>query len=464
MINLSFHGAARTVTGSRHLLDVNGYRILLDCGLFQGRRADTYQRNLNFSFDPRSIDSVIISHAHMDHLGDLPNLVKQGFAGDVNCTSATLDLANIMLTDSANIQENDIRYVNKVRRRQNQPPVEPLYDSTDVPPTLKLLRGSSYDRSFDLCGGISVTFRDAGHILGSAITVINITDGQRKLSVCFTGDLGRNDIPIIRDPYVVADADILIIESTYGNRLHTDIKMVLDKLAAVINETVARGGKIIVPSFALERTQELVYCLHQLKLSGRIPDFPVYVDSPLAIDATDIFRVHPECYDAETAEFLRTVADPFGFRGLRYVSTVEESKHLNDVKTPMMIIAGSGMAEAGRVQHHLKNNIGDPKNTVLIVGWQAENTLGRKIAEKWPEVSIFGETFKLRCRVEIFNEFSAHADRNDLVKWAGAGKERWQKVFVVHGEEQSALSLADAFKEMGLRDVTVPEYGQAFQL
>ena len=464
MINLSFHGAARTVTGSRHLLDVNGYRILLDCGLFQGRRADTYQRNLNFSLDPRSIDSVIISHAHMDHLGDLPNLVKQGFAGDVNCTSATLDLANIMLTDSANIQENDIRYVNKVRRRQNQPPVEPLYDSTDVPPTLKLLRGSSYDRSFDLCRGISVTFRDAGHILGSAITVINITDGQRKLSVCFTGDLGRNDIPIIRDPYVVADADILIIESTYGNRLHTDIKMVLDKLAAVINETVARGGKIIVPSFALERTQELVYCLHQLKLSGRIPDFPVYVDSPLAIDATDIFRVHPECYDAETAEFLRTVADPFGFRGLRYVSTVEESKHLNDVKTPMMIIAGSGMAEAGRVQHHLKNNIGDPKNTVLIVGWQAENTLGRKIAEKWPEVSIFGETFKLRCRVEIFNEFSAHADRNDLVKWAGAGKERWQKVFVVHGEEQSALSLADSFKEMGLRDVTVPEYGQAFQL
>ena len=464
MINLSFHGAARTVTGSRHLLDVNGYRILIDCGLFQGRRADTYQRNLNFSFDPRSIDSVIISHAHMDHLGDLPNLVKQGFSGDVNCTSATLDLANIMLTDSAKIQENDIRYVNKVRRRQNQPPVEPLYDSTDIPPTLKLLRGSSYDRSFDLCNGISVTFRDAGHILGSAITVVNINDGERKLSVCFTGDLGRNDIPIIRDPYVVADSDVLIIESTYGNRLHTDIKMVLDKLATVINETVARGGKIIVPSFALERTQELVYCLHQLKLAGRIPDFPVYVDSPLAIDATDIFRVHPECYDAETAEFLRTVADPFGFRGLRYVSTVEESKRLNDVKTPMMIIAGSGMAEAGRVQHHLKNNIGDTKNTVLIVGWQAENTLGRKIAEKWPEVSIFGEAFKLRCRVDIFNEFSAHADRNDLVKWTSAGKERWQKIFVVHGEEQSALSLADAFKEMGLREVTVPQYGQTFQL
>ncbi|MFA5399600.1 MAG: MBL fold metallo-hydrolase [Dehalococcoidia bacterium] len=464
MINLSFHGAARTVTGSRHLLDINGYRLLLDCGLFQGRRSETYQRNLHFSFDPRSVDSAIISHAHMDHLGNLPNLVKQGFDGDVNCTSATLDLANIMLTDSASIQESDIRYVNKVRRRHNQPPAEPLYDTTDVPPTLRLLRGNSYEHRFDLARGISVIFHDAGHILGSAITVINIADGDRKLSVCFTGDLGRKDMPIIRDPHIVADADILIIESTYGNRTHSDINLVLDKLAAVINETISRGGKIIVPSFALERTQELIYCLHQLKLAGRIPDFPIYIDSPLAIDATDIFRVHPECYDADTAQLLRTVADPFGFRGLHYVSSVEESKHLNMIKTPMMIIAGSGMAEAGRVTHHLKNNIGKPKNAVLIVGWQAENTLGRKIAERWPEVTIFGEKYKLRCRVEIFNEFSAHADRNDLIGWIGAGRERWQKVFVVHGEEKSALSLADAFKEMGLHDVEVPEEGQTFQL
>ncbi len=464
MINLSFHGAARTVTGSRHLLDINGYRLLLDCGMFQGRRSETYQRNLHFSFDPRSVDSAIISHAHMDHLGNLPNLVKQGFRGEVNCTSATLDLANIMLTDSASIQESDIQYVNKVRRRHNEPPVEPLYDSTDIPPTLKLLRGNSYDNRFVLTSGISVVFHDAGHILGSAITVIDIVDGDRRLSVCFTGDLGRKYMPIIRDPYIVSDADVLIIESTYGNRTHSDINLVLDKLAAVINETISRGGKIIVPSFALERTQELIYCLHQLKLAGRIPSFPIYVDSPLAIDATDIFRVHPECYDTETAQLLRTVSDPFGFRGLRYVSSVEESKHLNTVKTPMMIIAGSGMAEAGRVQHHLKNNISNPNNTVLIVGWQAENTLGRKIAERWPEVTIFGEKRKLRCRVEIFNEFSAHADRNDLVRWAGAGRERWQKVFVIHGEEQSALSLADAFKEMGLQDVTVPEQGQTFQL
>ena len=321
MINLTFHGAARTVTGSRHLLDINGYRILLDCGLFQGRRSETYQQNLNFSFDAKPLNSVIISHAHMDHLGDLPNLVKQGFTGDVHCTSATLDLANIMLTDSANIQEGDIAYVNKVRRRQNEPAVEPLYGKSDVPPTLKLLRGCSYEHPFNLAENIQVVFHDAGHILGSAITILNIDDNGRKISVCFTGDLGRNNMPIIQDPCVVTDSDVLIIESTYGDRLHADINNVTEKLARVINETVKAGGKIIVPSFALERTQELVYYLHRLKLANSIPDIPVYVDSPLAIDATDIFRVHPECYDSETAELLRTEKDAFGFRGLHDVAS-----------------------------------------------------------------------------------------------------------------------------------------------
>jgi len=464
LINLTPYGAARNVTGSRHLLDINGYRILLDCGLFQGRRADTYERNLHFPFDAKSLNAVIISHAHMDHLGDLPNLVKQGFGGDVHCTSATLDLANIMLMDSANIQEGDIDYVNKVRRRHNEPAVEPLYIKSDVPPTLRLLRGCSYGHPFNLADNIQAVFQDAGHILGSAITILDIDDNGRRISVCFTGDLGRNNMPIIQDPFVVTDSDVLIIESTYGNRLHADISNVTEKLARVINETVTRGGKLIVPSFALERTQELVYCLHRLKRSHSIPDIPVYVDSPLAIDATDIFRVHPECYDSETAEMLRTEKDPFGFRGLHYVASAEESKKLNFIKTPAMIIAGSGMAEAGRIQHHLKNNIGDPRNTVMIVGWQAENTLGRKIAEKWPEVSIYGEKYKLRCRVEIFNEFSAHADRNGLLKWAGAGKDKWQRVFVVHGEESAALSLADAFTEAGLKQVVVPEYGQSFTL
>ena len=462
MINISFHGAARTVTGSRHFIDVDGFTILLDCGLFQGRRSETYERNLNFSFYPRAVDSAIISHAHMDHLGNVPNLVKRGYFGDIHCTLATADLANIMLTDSANIQVSDIEFVNKIRRRRGEPEMEPLYTVLEVQAALKHLQGHSYDRTFNLRDNISATFHDAGHILGSAITVLDITESERKTSICFTGDLGRYNMPIIRDPEVITDSDILIIESTYGDRLHADIKNVQNKLEAVINETIDRGGKIIVPSFALERTQELVYNLHELKLAGRIPDIPVYVDSPLAVDATDIFRAHPECYDDETARFLRETADPFGFRGLHYVSSAAESKKLNQMKTPSIIISASGMAEAGRILHHLRNNISNPNNTVLIVGWQAENTLGRKIREKWPEVTIFGEAHKLRCRVEVFEEFSAHADRNDLLKWVSAGKDRWKQVYIVHGEETAALSLADDFRDMGIQEVVVPELGQSF--
>lgn len=464
MIKISFFGANRTVTGSRHLLDINGYRILLDCGFFQGRRAETYEQNLHFPFDPQAIDSVIISHAHMDHMGNLPNLVKQGFSGDVHCTSATLDLANIMLMDSAEIQESDTAFVNKKRRRRGEPPVEPIYNTTDIPPTLNLLRGSSYDHTFKLTDSISLVLRDAGHVLGSAMPVLNVDDRGRKISICYTGDIGRPNMPIIRNPHLVTDSEILIIESTYGNRLHKDINNVKDRLISVINKTVSNGGKLLVPSFALERTQELIYLLHELKLSKSIPDFPIFVDSPLAIDATSIFRIHPECFDKETIALMRSVDDPFGFRGLRYVSSVEESKSLNRIKTPLMIIAGSGMAEAGRILHHLKNNIGDPKNTVLIVGWQAQNTLGRKISERWPEVPIFGEKYKLRCDVEIFYEFSAHADRNDLLRWVSAGKDRWQKIFVVHGEETSSLEFADALRETGVRDVVVPEYGQSFDV
>ena len=464
MIELSFHGAVRSVTGSRHLLNINGFRLLLDCGLFQGHRAETYQRNLNFDFAPASIDDVIISHAHIDHLGNLPNLVKQGFNGDVFCTSATVDLANIMLTDSANIQEGDIEFVNKIRKKQNLPASEPLYRVSDIPSTLRLFRSSSYERPFKISPDIQAIFHDAGHILGSAITVININDKGRQVSVCFTGDLGRYHMPIIRNPASVTDSDILIIESTYGNRFHADIRNVEERLARVIKATVARGGKLIVPSFALERTQELIYCLHQLKLTHEIPDIPVFVDSPLAIDATDIFRAHPECYDNETALLLRTTNDPFGFHGLHYTRSVEESKALNKLETPAMIIAGSGMAESGRILHHLRNNIGDPRNTILIVGWQAENTLGRKLAERWPEVKIFGEPYKLRAQVEVFDEFSAHADRNGLIKWASAGKDRWKKVFIVHGEEEASLSLAEALTSAGLREVIVPEYGQKFDL
>jgi metallo-beta-lactamase family protein len=463
MIKLNFTGAAGDVTGSRHLIEVNNERILFDCGLFQGRRKDTYERNLNFPFDPGSINSLILSHAHIDHLGNIPNLVKKGFKGDIHCTMATADLAGIMLMDSAHIQESDIVWVNKVRAKHHQEPIEPLYTRADVPPALELIQAHGYNHSFKL-NNTQAIFRDAGHIIGSAITVLNLNDSGRKISLCYTGDLGRPNLPIIRDPYVVTDADILIIESTYGNRLHNDIKTVSDRLASVINKTIARNGKILIPSFALERTQELIYTLHRLRLQKYIPDIPVYVDSPLAIDATNIFRLHPECFDEETNEFFRTVDDPFGFKRLHYTRTAEESKLINDIEVPIIIIAGSGMAENGRILHHLKNNIENPLNSILIVGWQAENTLGRKIQDKLPKVSIFGEPYALKAEVEVFDEFSAHADRNDLINWISQGKKRWQKVFIVHGEESAAQSLSEAVKGLGIQDVIVPKLGDSFIL
>ncbi|MFH1640287.1 MAG: MBL fold metallo-hydrolase [Chloroflexota bacterium] len=459
MIKISFHGGVQGVTGSRHLISVNGRSVLLDCGLFQGRRRDTYEKNLNFSFDPQNLEALILSHAHIDHIGNAPNLVKQGFGGDIHCTLATADLASVMLNDSAKIHESDAAFASKVRARHGEPPVEPLYTARDIPPTLELIEGHSYNRPFNVSPGVRALFRDAGHILGSAITMLDISDEGRKLSVCFTGDLGRENMPIIRNPEYISGADVLIIESTYGNRLHGDINESKKKLAAVINETVAHQGKVIVPSFALERTQDLIYNLHLLKLAKEIPDIPVYVDSPLAIDATDVFRLHPECFDDATRELMQTVEDPFGFRHLHYTRTSDESKKLNFMDGPMIIIACSGMAESGRILHHLKNNIGSARNTVLIVGWQAENTLGRRIAEKQEVVSIFGEKYPLKSNVVVFDEFSSHADRNDLLRWAGKGK--WRKIFVVHGEKEASASFARDLEEMGFADVNVPGLGES---
>jgi metallo-beta-lactamase family protein len=463
MIKITFTGAAGSVTGSRHLIENDGHKILLDCGLFQGKRKDTYEHNLNFPFESATIDTLVLSHAHIDHIGNVPNLVKKGFKGEIHCTLATADLANIMLMDSAHIQESDITFVNKIRAKHHEEPIEPLYTREDIPPVMELMHGHGYNHAFKI-DGLDVTFKEAGHILGSALTIMNCTENGRKLSICYTGDLGRPNLPIIRDPFVVTDSDILIIESTYGDRLHSDITKVEDRLVQVLNETIAKGGKIIIPSFALERTQEIIYTLHRLRLAKLTPDIPVYVDSPLATDATEIFRTHPECFDKEANEFLRTVDDPFGFKKLRYTRSTDESKAINEMVGPAIIIAGSGMAESGRILHHLKNNIEDARNTILIVGWQSENTLGRKIQEKWPEVRIFGEPYKLNCRVEVFDEFSAHADRNDLINWVSKGKERWQKVFVVHGEEKASQSFAEALRAIGIKEVIVPALGDSFEL
>jgi metallo-beta-lactamase family protein len=460
MIKITFTGAARDVTGSRHLLELNTHKMLLDCGLYQGRRQETYARNLNFPFNPAELEALFLSHAHIDHIGNVPNLVRQGFQGDIHCTAATADLANVMLMDAAHIQESDAAFVNKINKKKNQGSVTPLYTRADIPPVLKLLASHGYDRYFRPLEDVRAVFRDAGHVLGSAITVLDIHDDGRHVGLCYTGDLGREGLPLIRDPFVVKDADVLIIESTYGNRVHGQYGQIHDKIAKVINQTVARKGKMIIPSFALERTQEVVYTLHQLRLENKIGDFPIFVDSPLATDATDIFRLHPECFDDATNEFIRTVDDPFGFRHLTYTRTTEESKMINNMPGPLMVIAGSGMAENGRVLHHLKNNIEDPKNTVMIVGWQSENTLGRKIADKLPQVPIFGELYNLKAQVEVFDEFSAHADHDDLVNWVKQGK--WQKIFVVHGEESSSLAIAKDYQDMGFKDVIVPELGQSY--
>jgi metallo-beta-lactamase family protein len=373
-----------------------------------------------------------------------------------------------MLRDSAKIQHYDIEYLNKKRQRQNLPLVEPIYTMADVVESLKYFIGVGYERPYKIMPGVTLTFYDAGHILGSAITVLDIEDEDEKrhTRLVFSGDLGRPDRPILRDPTFIDEADVLIMESTYGNRQHAPLDEASAKLEEIINNTYWRGGKVIVPSFAVGRTQELVYRLHKLVESRDIPpDLPVYVDSPLAIDATGIYRLHPEAYDEEIAQFLLEDQrnDPFGFDMMYYTRSTTQSKELNFLREPAVIISASGMAEAGRILHHLKNNVEDPRNTILIVGWQAPDTLGRRIVERQPELKIFGEMYQLKAEVKTINGFSAHADRNELLEWVRHFKKRPSHTFIVHGEEEASLSLAAALeKEQSLKNVHVPELGQHF--
>ena len=464
-MKITFHGAARTVTGSQHLIEVNDQRLLLDCGLYQGSRKEAFDRNRNLPFDAASVDAMILSHAHIDHSGNIPNLVKSGFRGDVMCTFATRDLCSTMLLDSAHIQERDVEFVNKKRARQGEPPVEPIYNVEDAVNALEYFNAVGYHRQREVLPGIYVTFLDAGHMLGSAIVVLDIEDrdANRDVRLVFSGDLGRKGIPIIRDPEYVDHADVLIMESTYGNRTHEPYFDSEKKLERIINETYKRGGAIIIPAFAVGRTQQLVYTLHKLMVAHDIPRLPVYVDSPLAINTTSVFRLHPEAYDAEIREFMLSEGDPFGFDSLRYARSVEQSKELNFLREPFIVISASGMAEHGRVLHHLRNRIGDPENTILIVGWQAPNTLGRRLVEGEKVVRIFGEEHKVRARVEVINGFSGHADRNELLEWTGAINKRPRRTFLVHGEEASAFALRDALQdELGFEEVAVPEMQQSF--
>lgn len=465
-MRISFHGAARTVTGSKHLIEVNNTRILLDCGMFQGKRADSYTENLTFKFDPTTIDMVVLSHAHIDHSGNLPNLYKQGFRGDIICTPATRDLCAAMLPDSGFIQEKDVEFVNKRGRKRGEPPVEPLYTQKDALRVMELFTTQSYYRTRNIAPGISLTYHDAGHMLGSAIVALDIEDQETKRPVrlVFSGDIGRAGSPIIRDPETVDSADIVIMESTYGDKLHEEVEDSLKRLENIVVDTYKRGGSIVMPAFAVGRVQQIVYMLHQLWRTGDIPPMPIFVDSPLAVDITSVFALHPECYDDETREFIRREYDPFGFKHLTYIHDVEDSKRLNFRKEPCIIVSASGMAEFGRVVHHLAHRIEDAENTVLITGWQAPNTLGRRLVDGEKRVRIFGDEYKVNAHIEVINGFSGHADRGELLQWASAIQKKPQRTFLVHGEEPISLAFQQTLQtELGWT-VDVPQKGQSFDV
>lgn len=466
-MKVQFLGAVRTVTGSMHLVTANDTRILLDCGLFQGKRQESFERNRNLPFDARTVHLLLLSHAHIDHSGNIPTLVKSGFQGPIYTTPATRDLCAAMLRDSAHIQEEDARYVNKKQARKGEPLVEPLYTVADATESLKNFISVGYNRPLPIAPGVTLTFYDAGHILGSALVVLDIEEGGEKKRLVFSGDLGRKNMPILRDPQPVENADYFIIESTYGDRLHDPIETTDKALQEVVVDTYRRGGKLIVPAFSVGRTQELVYALHRLTESRDIPSLPIFVDSPLSANVTEVFRLHPECYDQELSQFIARDdhRDPFGFHRLTYIRTVEESKELNFLREPAVIISASGMCEAGRILHHLKNNIEDPRNTVLIVGWQAPDTLGRRLVEHQSTVRIFGEAYTVRARVETINGYSAHADRTELLDYARqSGLDRLKKAFVVHGEEASSLALAEGLRDLGVGQTLVPKVGEEFTL
>ncbi|MFD0894785.1 MBL fold metallo-hydrolase [Luteolibacter ambystomatis] len=462
-MKLRFCGAAGTTTGSQHLLEVNGKRILLDCGLYQGSRKHAYDVNCCFPyFEPSSIDAVILSHAHIDHSGNLPNLSRKGFTGNIYSTDGTRDLCQIMLADSAHIQQGDIEWLNKHRLREGLPPVEPLYSQQDAEHCLRQFVTVSYDRPMYVCDGVKVTFIDAGHILGSAQVLLEIedkADGRRKRFL-FSGDVGRGGNEVLRDPVPVPDVDFVLMESTYGGREHEAPPGESEYFARLIHEALERGGKILIPAFAVERTQQILFMLHELFTDGRIPDMPVYVDSPLAVSATEIYRLHPECFNETVYETLFEKQNPFGFENLTLVRSVKGSMELNEIDGRAIIIAASGMCEAGRILHHLKNNIGDPRTTVLFVGYCADHTLGRRIRDGEKEVPILGSRYRVRAKIEAVDSFSGHADHSELLDWFARTGGPKEKVWLVHGEPDHAEALREALAARHSGTVEVARLGE----
>ncbi|MCE7073614.1 MBL fold metallo-hydrolase [Dyadobacter sp. CY327] len=458
-MNIQFFGAARTVTGSKHLITTEkGTKILLDCGLFQGIQTD--ELNEKFGFKPSEVDYLILSHAHIDHSGLIPRLVKQGFSGPIYCTAATVDLCRVMLLDSAHIQEKDLERINRRREKQGRPLLDELYNTEDAVHALSLFKSVQYGQTFYLGEDkeVAVVLTDAAHLLGSAAVHMTIPDAGTYKQVTFTGDIGRPEDRILRKPDVFPQADFIICESTYGDRLHEKQTDMQGHLLEIVHETcVVRKGKLIIPAFAIDRTQELIYALDQLSSSGKLPQIPVYIDSPLAIRATKIMKEHDECFNPEILAYIEKDGDAFAFPYLKYISDVNESIVLNDKDEPCIIISASGMAEAGRIKHHIKNNIGDARSTVLLVGYASGNTLAGALKRGDKQVNIFGEQFEVKCQVKSMESFSGHGDYNEMLDFLSCQTpERVKKVFLVHGEYETQVAFKLKLQAAGFKDILIP--------
>ena len=462
-LTIGFQGAARTVTGSRHVLRFGERRWLFDCGLFQGHRDEADRINRHFDFDPASIEAVVLSHAHLDHAGNLPTLVRDGFTGRIHATKASQSLARVMLEDSARLMAQDVEHVNA---QHPDHPREVLHTLEDVAHTLPRFVSHGYDAAWPLDPGVEVTFYDAGHIIGSAVTTFAFESEGRRLRLAMSGDLGRSARPILRDPEVPPGVDVLVLEATYGDRLHPAAADSERGLADAVSRTLARGGRVMIPAFAVGRTQEIVATLHALTLAGRVPECPIYVDSPMASATTQVYRDNPDCFDDETRRaFMECHGAPFGFKRLTYVTTRDESRALNQKKEPCIVIAGSGMCEGGRILHHLLHGLGDPKNAVLLVGFQAEGTLGRRLRDGATEVNVLGQRVTRRAEVVSLEGFSAHADQAELLAWVGKLAPAPRAVYLVHAEATAGEALAVKLRErLPGADVRVPQRGEEIAL
>ncbi len=465
-MKLTVFGATRTVTGSKYILQANGKNILIECGMYQGRDADWKQRNSHLPFDASTVDAMLLSHAHIDHSGIIPVLGRSGFRGKIYCTDATADLCRVMLMDGAHIQEQDAAFITKKNAKKGLPPAVPVYTTADTTAVLGQFQSTgSYNQPTPITEGITATWLDAGHMLGSAMIVIDVQEAGRKVRLAFSGDLGRGHNDILCDPDHPRDADYLIVESTYGNRVHESLDDVNDRVCAIANRALEKNGKIIIPSFAVGRTQQLLYTAYQITQSGCLPPLPVYVDSPLSLQATEVFKRHFEAFNKKFRDVMMSDKNPFSTANVHYVQSVDESKTLNDLTKPCIIISASGMADAGRIRHHIKNNIEDARNTILIVGWCAPHTLGAQLASGHKEVSIFGDAYKVRATIETIDAFSGHADKNELRAWAEQVTGALRGIFVIHGEEPSALAFAETLRALYPKaNVRAPEFAESAEL